>query len=164
MARSRGKAVRKTDHGWDKFKARALEVTRGPGVTVGIHAQQGSAEHKPEKGHEAEPLTVLEVAYINEFGLGVPERSFIRAWFDAAQTQNLALAERMLKRILKGEIDLKTALDQMGAKFAGDVQARISRGIPPPNAPSTVAAKGSSKPLIWSGQMRQSVTFKTQTK
>ena len=148
------------DRGYRKFVSRVASLHTPRGVTIGIHAQAGAEEHAEAHGvHANRPLTVLEVAVINEFGLGVPERSFIRAWFDSAQPQNQALAEHMLRRILKGEIDLETALAQMGAKFAGEVQKFIAAGVPPPNAPLTIARKGSSKPLIDSGQMRQAVTW-----
>ena len=146
------------DRGWKKFRARGEALANGPGVTVGIHANKGATPHKG-KGKDERPLTILEVGYVNEFGLGVPERSFIRAWFDAAKPENVALAQRMLRRILKGQISLETALEQMGASFVGAIQKRIALGVPPPNAPATIAAKGSSKPLIATGQMRQSVTF-----
>jgi hypothetical protein len=149
------------DRGWKKYKERARGVSKErPGVTVGVHAGEGAALHSMKDKHRPEGLTVLEVAYINEFGLGVPERSFIRAWFDASEPENLRLAMRMLRGILSGTIALEDALAQMGAKFAGEVQRRIAQGIPPPNAPATIAAKGSSTPLVASGQMRQSVTWK----
>ena len=82
MARARGKVVEK-DNGWRKLKKTADELARRPGVTVGIHANAGAAAKK-ERGKEASGETVLDVAIANEFGLGVPERSFIRAWFDVA--------------------------------------------------------------------------------
>lgn len=159
---SRGKVVDR-DKGWKKFRARADQIHRGPGVTVGVHAQEGAKAHAA-KASGAADASVLEIAYVNEFGLGVPERSFIRAWFDAAGPTNVAIANRMLARILKGQISLETALAQMGASFVGAIQARMAQGIPPPNAPATIAAKGSSKPLIDTGQLRQSVTWKAQTK
>lgn len=151
--------LKDTDRGWKKYKARATEMKRGAGVTVGIHAQEGAEPHgRPSKTNEP-PQSILLIGYWNEFGLGVPERSFIRAWFDAAKGENYELAKRMLEAILHNKISMETALEQMGAKFAGEVQKRIAEGIPPPNAPSTIAEKGSSTPLIDKGQLRQSVTY-----
>lgn len=148
------------DRGWKKFRARAAELRKGPGVTVGVHAQEGQRAHAEHSETVPEGTTVLDVAFWNEFGLGVPERSFIRAWFDSARPDNLALAQRMLIRVLKGQTPLAQALDQMGAKFVGEIQRRIAQGVPPPNAPMTIERKGSSKPLIDLGQMRQSLTWK----
>lgn len=148
------------DRGWKKFRANAHTLTKEPGVTVGVHAAEGSKAEKG-RGHAA-TATVLDVGWWNEFGLGVPERSFIRAWFDEAKGENLALAQTMLRRILEGSISIDDALNQMGALFAGRIQQRIAQGIPPPNSPLTIALKGSSTPLIESGQLRQSVTWKVQ--
>jgi len=44
------------------------------------------------------------------------------------------------------------------------VQEKITNGSFAPNAPSTVMAKGSSKPLIDTGRMRQSVNYVIQQK
>jgi hypothetical protein len=41
----------------------------------------------------------------------------------------------------------------------GDIQHEITVLRHPPNAPATIRAKGSSKPLIDTGEMRQSVTY-----
>lgn len=148
------------DRGWKKFRGRAHELTKEPGVTVGIHAAEGSKAEPSRNGAAA--ATVLDVGWWNEMGLGVPERSFIRAWFDETKPENLSLAYAMLKRILDGSISVDDALNQMGALFAGRIQQRIAQGVPPPNAPATIAIKGSSTPLIDSGQMRQAVTWKVQ--
>lgn len=146
------------DRGWKKLRGNAQAIAKQPGVTVGVHAAEGARAETSRNGADA--ATVLDVAYWNEFGLGVPERSFIRAWFDEAKPENLALAQTMLKRILHGSISLDDALAQMGALFAGRIQQKIAQGIPPPNAPATIALKGSSTPLVDSGQLRQSVTWK----
>lgn len=148
------------DRGWKKMRERAREIAKGPGVTVGVHAAEG-AKAEVGRDHSA-AVTVLEVGFWNEFGLGVPERSFIRTWFDEAKPENLALAQQMLRRILHGSISLDDALNQMGALFAGRIQQRIAQGVPPPNAPLTIALKGSSTPLIDTGQLRQSITWKLQ--
>jgi hypothetical protein len=51
----------------------------------------------------------------------------------------------------------------IGMRVVGDIQDRISDGIPPPNSPITIARKGSSKPLIDSGQLRQSISFEVRS-
>lgn len=148
------------DRGWKKLRARGKEVAKEPGVTVGLHADEGGKPHKTSGG---EPLTILDVGTIHEFGLGMPERSFIRAWFDAAKPENHELASRMLTRILSGTITVETALGQMGAYFAGQVQLFIAANrVTPPDSPATIAIKGSSVTLIDDGTLRQSLTFKVQ--
>lgn len=55
---------------------------------------------------------------------------------------------------------LLEALEIAGVIAVGKVQAYMTQLNTPPNAPSTVAKKGSSNPLIDSGAMRQSVDSK----
>ena len=104
--------------------------------------------------------TLLEVAVINEFGGGnVPQRSFIRATVDENLDRIQALQATLAKRIILAEITAEQAMQQLGAFVKGLIQSRIARGIEPPNAPSTIAAKGSSKPLVDTGQLRSSIDF-----
>jgi hypothetical protein len=51
------------------------------------------------------------------------------------------------------------AYGRIGMVAVGDVQRRIVQRIPPPNAPSTIAKKGSDVPLIDTGRLRQSVDY-----
>jgi len=45
-------------------------------------------------------------------------------------------------------------------KIEKAVVDEINSGVPPPNAPSTIKAKGSSKTLVDSGEMRNHVDHK----
>lgn len=146
------------DRGRKRFDKTIAELKKEPGVKVGVQASEAAKVH-PQRDKSAEPETVLDVAIWNEFGIGVPERSFIRAWFDEARSANNALAMKQLKRVLKGQLTPKDALSQMGAVFVGQIQKRIAARIDPPNAPATIAAKGSSVPLIDEGVLRQSITW-----
>lgn len=149
--------IKDTDKGFARLLREVAPLGRGAGLTVGIHAQEGAQAHSSEGGRE---LTIVEVAAFNEFGLGVPERSFIRAWFDEGKTANHDALRLIVTRIMKGEIKAAEALEQLGLKFVGGVQQRIARGINPPNAPATIARKNSSKPLIDKGQLRQAIVSK----
>ncbi|MCK6585955.1 MAG: hypothetical protein L6Q76_00060 [Polyangiaceae bacterium] len=133
-------------------------------VTVGIHADDGAAAHENGGG-----LTVVEIGAIQEFGLTIehedgtetviPERSFVRAWFDEQTEENRALIRAAALKVVGGELGDAQALAILGAAMQASMQARISAGLEPPNAPSTIRAKGSSKPLIASGQLRSTCSF-----
>lgn len=155
--------VRDTDHGYRKMRANLKQASKGGGVSVGIHAQEGAGEHK-SKEPDASPVTVLDVALWNEFGLGVPERSFLRAWVDENASQNREKLRKAMLLVVRGERTLEQALDLIGLSMQGGLQQKIAAGVPPPNAPETVARKGSSTPLIDTGQLRQSVTFLVRDK
>jgi hypothetical protein len=120
-------------------------------ITVGVHAEEGAGTY--EGG-----ATVADVASYNEFGTErIPARPFLSGWFDANQSAIEKQLQKAGERITKGQ-DPEQALDLVAQWAAGQVQKGISAGVPPPNAASTVARKGSSKPLIGeTGQLRSSI-------
>jgi hypothetical protein len=139
------------------YKKVIKELTRrNAGVSVGIHAKDASKK-------EAGGRTVLEVGTWNEFGTKtIPERSFIRGWFDAFQDANRKTVTALAKRVAAGRITQEQMLGQLGALFKGQAQQRISDGIEPANAQSTIDRKGSSKPLVDSGQLKASISYEVR--
>jgi hypothetical protein len=151
-----------------------------PTITVGIHAKEGAeikndpppvskdflfkligSKGKDKGTKNARGITVLDVANWMEFGTAtVPARSFIRAWFD----ENKERANRTLVALLWSVIDGKLTKAQMlavlGLRFVAQIQLRISDGIPPPLKQATIDRKGSSVPLISTGQLRSSITHR----
>ena len=108
-------------------------------------------------------LTVAQLAEWHEFGIGVPQRSFLRAWADADKAKIEDTIRKLTTRILSGKLTHDQAMAQFGAWAQGQVQAYISAGrVTPPNAAATVAAKGSSTPLIDTGQLRSSITHEVR--
>lgn len=142
------------DNGANALIKAALQAAKGAELRVGILEEKGS-----EKAEGSPDVTVADVATFNEFGLGVPERSFIRRWYDDQLEENKRKFRALQARVLRGEITQELAFKQLGLVFVGDIQKRISGGIPPENAESTVERKGSSVPLIDKGQLRSSVSF-----
>lgn len=137
----------------DTFAQLGLRKTR---ITVGVHAADGRELHEASEFGE----TVLDVAIANEFGTDtIPQRSFIRAWFDENRKKNNDAIKRMLQSVIKGKRSRHDAFELLGQAFVGQIQRRIAQGVPPPNSPATIAWKGSSKPLINSGQLRTSVSY-----
>ena len=63
------------------------------------------------------------------------------------------------KAVGSGQMSAQQALSSIGDMLVGVTQNEIRDGEFEPNAPSTIRKKGSSKPLIDSGHMRQSVHF-----
>jgi hypothetical protein len=108
--------------------------------------------------------TIGEIAERHEFGLGVPQRSFIRAWYNENQSKILDDIRKLTKAALDGKMPAKRAFELLGARFQGDIQKRMSAGIAPANAPATVKRKGSSTPLIDTGQLRSAISWRLVTK
>ena len=63
-----------------------------------------------------------------------------------------------LKRLAQGA-SAQDILEKIGVFQKGLIQRKIVDGTFEPNAPSTIRKKGSSRPLIDTGRMRQSVNF-----
>jgi hypothetical protein len=141
------------DNGYKALVKRVFGIAK-PSITAGIHAAEG-AQTNPKKGK----ATVLEYGTYSEFGLGVPERSFIRGTVDTKGKDWQAFAASRFRMVVAGTLTKEQALEQLGLKMQSDIQQRIADGVPPPNAPSTIAAKGSSTPLIDTGLLRSSVTY-----
>lgn len=119
-------------------------------VLVGVPAAAGS--NNGEK--------IVDYARANEFGTAtIPERSFLRVPLYSAQASIAKDFERLMKMVAEGKLTMAQALDQIGQVAAGISQGAISDGISPANAPSTMRVKGSSKPLIDTGRLRQSITW-----
>lgn len=108
----------------------------------------------------AKTLTLAQLGNILEHGTSrIPARPFL---IPAIQTHAEALRHlnaALLVKVLHGEMDKKTALGKLGAYGQGLVQQQIRATTEPPNAPSTIRQKGSSHPLIDSGQMVQNVAW-----
>ena len=107
---------------------------------------------------------IAAVAAWNEYGTErngqqhVPERPFFRNAIRGAPDE--------LLEVIKEKIDPRTmAFDEkvagaVGQVMVGRVQKSITTLRDPPNAPSTIAGKGSSNPLINNGDMRKAATYR----
>lgn len=113
---------------------------------------------------KAEPdgTSMAEVAAVNEFGSEdgrIPERSFLRAGTRAHVKDLRDVAAPALRRVAEGTGSMTQALEVLGQAGAGGVKRYIAaEGQFAPNAPSTIAKKGSEHPLIASSQLLQSIT------
>lgn len=102
--------------------------------------------------------SVPMVAAVNEFGApsrGQPPRPFFRRMIKAKQGEWPGALRTLLK---SNDYDAHAALDALGQGIAGQLVESINELTDPPLAPSTVRGKGFDKPLIETGQMRNSVT------
>lgn len=148
-------AVRSIDHGYAAL-VRAVFGYGHPEIAMGILAAKGDQTHRGGPPW----TTVLDVGTWNEFGTDtIPARSFIRAWFDAASPEMRARARTLLLQVMGGKLSKEKMLQQLGLWGQGEIQERIAAGIDPPNAPETANRKGSSTPLIASGQLRGAISF-----
>jgi len=146
--------------------ARIVNDTRFEGLKA-LHRRFASDKRRvlvgvPKGKAEEDGTSIAMIAVVHEFGSperGIPERSFLRAGILGALPNLVRLNEANIKKIANGGFTALTALNQLGVMAAGAVQRQIVEGDYAPNAPATIKAKGSSKPLLDSGQLRQSITY-----
>lgn len=108
-----------------------------------------------------EGSTIASIGFWNEFGTKrIPERSWMRSWFDANQKRIHKMFIKMTNLIKNQKIDAKTALKRLGEWAVGELKKSIIELRTPANAPSTIRIKGSSNPLIDTGTMLNTITYK----
>ncbi len=105
--------------------------------------------------------TVVDIATIHQFGLGVDQRPFITQPVDRNENQIKKGLRRVGEKVVKGDMPLEQALDRVGLFIQGLMQDAISNREYKENAPSTKKRKGSSTPLVNTGQLRSSITYET---
>lgn len=104
---------------------------------------------------------IISRAVWMEFGTsrGIPERPFLRN----AMASNLGKYKSAMRQqavlIMQGSGTVERALDKLGQEAVADVKRSIGSNTPPPLKAATIKAKGSSKTLIDTGEMRNSVNY-----
>lgn len=140
-----------TPEGKKYFKE--LEQLAKMEVQVGFQADSGNYENG---------ATLAEVAAYNELGTSsTPARPFMRKSFENHEKELQNACDQVNKTLVKGGTT-QQALDELGAFVKGLVQEEIVNGDFAPNAESTIAKKGSERPLIDTGFMRQSVNYQVK--
>lgn len=136
------------DHGYIKIM-RELAVLDKTVVEIGIQSDAGAG--------------VIERAFFNEYGTkNIPERSFLRGAFDDNRKDLNDIIDRLWSGVKAGKINARKAADILGTRHETQVKAKIKSGPFEANAKSTIRAKGSSIPLIDTGEMRNSVRYEVK--
>lgn len=112
-----------------------------------------------DSGTSSNDANIVDVAVWNEFGTEhIPQRPFLRDTCEEKDDWGDKKAN-IWNSVIDG-LNPRTAMEILGQQAKGDIQEKIGSGDFTPNAPSTIKKKGSSTPLIDTGQLRQSITFK----
>ena len=137
---------------WKEIKAQFPKIDKAV-VKTGIQSNSG----------ENEGVSIAEYAAFNEFGTRtIPERPFMRKTFDDNLANYNKLIERLFKGMLGGKLDAKMAFSILGQQTEDDMKNTIMTGNFAPNSDYTIAKKGSSRPLIDTGTMRNSIRYEVE--
>lgn len=85
-----------------------------------------------------------------------------RPWLEPGVRGGTKKYLQVIKDAVEDGETLEQALNRVGVIAVAEVQQYMTKLRSPANAPSTVAKKGSSNPLIDSGALRQSVDYKVE--
>ena len=142
--------------GWDRLTPEGqrffaeIEKLKEQQVFVGFQAGQVA----DDRG-----VDMAQIAMFNELGTSTaPSRPFLRMSVDENEDKINTACGRELESLKSGGT-AETILRRVGALGVRLVQEKIGSGSFEPNAESTIRKKGSDKPLIDTGRMRQSVKY-----
>ena len=107
-----------------------------------------------EKVEGSDNFNLASLAAVLEFGNErIPSRPFLRQTLAENQEKYTAL----FVKLFESGVSIDQIYEQIALIAQGDVQQNITNGKWTANAPSTIKRKKSSKPLIDTGKLRQSV-------
>jgi hypothetical protein len=140
---------------FDKLTHKLRDIGKKAGAKLEIGFLEGSTAG--DNGESA-----AEIAAYQEYGTSnIPARPF----FSTCVNQNRKNWTTLLAPALKNaKFDGEKALDIIGNQAKGDLQETMREWDTPPNAPSTVKAKGFNDPLIDTGNLLDAVSFKVTKK
>jgi hypothetical protein len=112
-----GVSIRDVDYGWADLTV-GIKRLQGQAVKVGVD----------DRPHEPSGVPTDEIGLYHEFGRGVPERSFLRAWVDEKHGAIQTELGRWVERALEDGIDWR---GPFGDWCIEQIQARMYAGIAP---------------------------------
>jgi hypothetical protein len=149
-----------TDKGMEKIR-REMEKLKSMSVKAGIVEGAG----------EVDGVAVAQYAAWNEMGVPgvkkkwkIPPRPFIRGWIDNKRASIQKTVEKLFGLVSNGSLDANTAVGRLGQYAQDGIKTYIKTGDFVANAEITILRKGSSRPLIDSGTMRNSVRYEILNK
>lgn len=144
-----------TDKGM-KSILKELSEFKKSAVKVGVLEGSGSNDGVP----------IVEYATYNENGVAgkngkwkIPPRPFIKGWVNNKKEKILRTIEKLYSSVASGNMSSEQALKKLGEFGQDGIKSYIRSGDFTPNAPSTIKQKGSSRPLIDTGTLRNSIRY-----
>lgn len=137
-----------------EVKVGVLEGSTYPPETL-TDAKTGKKYTDPRAG-----MPVAAIAAGNEFG--TEKNSHARPFFgNTVAAKKKTWADDIVK-LLRGGVKVPAALETMGTRMRDDVQDTINKW-PADNSPEWAAKKGSSKGLIFTGNLLRSIDYEVKS-
>ncbi len=131
------------DKGWEKLHKQLGKMKKAYTAVGYFDSDQGGE--------------VVQKAIFNEYGTKkIPSRPFMRRAFDKSLPEIRNICDAEAGMIFDGRSTIDKGLKRIGEFMVGQIKKTIVNENWTPNADSTIAQKGSSQPLIDTGEMRNS--------
>ena len=157
------------DRVWRKLVAKIGKDLAKKGVRVGVLASKGAGNshdsHKPNKPGKGAEISMIELAAIHEFGspaAGIEARSFIREPLEKSEHAQRIMMGKIAKAIIENRQTVDNGLEILGLWGVSTIKKAIVTGLSPGNDASTIAAKGSSKPLVDTGRLLNAINHEVE--
>lgn len=124
-------------------------------LLVGVPQEKGEREGNEE-------ITNAELMFIHSKGspvMNIPKRPTIEPTIEENKAKINEKIKKVIKDILEGKSDGKDDLEKLGLWLVNKVRAKFGSDELIPLKPATIKSKGSDRPLIDTGQLRNSVTY-----
>ena len=92
----------------------------------------------------------------------IPERSFLRTGHDQNVERIIKQTERALGQVIAGKMSMDDMYKLYGRQMSSAIRKYMRDLSSPPNSSATILAKGSSNPLVDTGQLVSSITYKVE--
>lgn len=148
----------------DLGKARIKKDVRGLNSYAALVGIPSTAP-RPVDRETKKPLAInmASLALIHERGSAannIPARPFMKQTRQRAEGRFARLLRRLYKQVVDGKVRPFDGLSKLGMAYEGEMKNTFTTGSFTPNKPATIKRKGSSRPLIDTGHLRQSITSK----
>ena len=147
--------MKKNDNSLFVAYEKNLQQFKDSVVKAGILAKDGSENH-------SEGITVFQIGMIHEFGVpekNIPRRSFIRVPIENNIKEITKLIENNHKLVSENSMSAKVALDRIGIKAQNTIKESFRNNDWKPLKRATIKRKGSSRPLVDTGQLIGSISY-----
>jgi hypothetical protein len=136
-------------------------------LLVGVPQEKTERDKDVQGETTNEPITNAELMFIHTNGSpvkNIPKRPTIEPTIEENKDKISEKFKTAVNKILNNRGDGKEDLEKLGIWVVNKIKARFGSEELEPNTEGTIKRKGSDRPLIDTGQLRDSITYVTRRK
>ena len=138
------------DLGWDEIVREHKKLTN-TNIKIGLFGEGNVTQNVAARG------------YVHEFGRGNnPQRPFMRQAFEDNKDKLTKKIQKWYTLVVNDKMGIKKFLNRIGVLHTGQIQRKIRAGNFIPLKPKTIKKKKSTRPLIDTAVMLNSVKHKIE--